>query len=115
MVASSPTNFLSLMLLSTAVHLRMELPHIQVLSKIDLTKNVGEVVKWSADPAAFEESLSKTKSGESYTFYSQLFRGIRKAAVSPELYPISGYTRQGFIAVMGELSRIAKAGEEVED
>jgi GPN-loop GTPase len=39
LVASSPTSFLSLLLLSTAVELRMGLPHIQVLSKVDLAKN----------------------------------------------------------------------------
>jgi GPN-loop GTPase len=115
MVASSPTNFLSLLLLSTSVQLRMELPFLQVLSKTDIAKNAKEIVKWGGDPVQFEKSLSETKSGDSYTFYTQIFRALRNATISTGLYPVSGYTRDGFIALVGELSRIAKGGEEFEE
>jgi GPN-loop GTPase len=115
LVASTPTNFLSLLLLSTSVQLRMELPHLQILSKTDLSKTAQETMKWSRDPSLYEESLSKTKSGDSYIFYSQIFRAIKNSSVSSSLYPVSGYTRDGFIALVGEISRIMKAGEEFED
>jgi GTPase SAR1 family protein len=114
-VASTPTNFLSLLLLSTSVQLRMELPHLQILSKTDLSRTAQETMKWSRDPSLYEESLSKTKSGDSYTFYSQIFRAIKNSSVSSSLYPVSGITRDGFIALVGEISRIMKGGEEFED
>jgi GPN-loop GTPase len=115
MLASSPTNFLSLLLLATSVHLRMELPMLQVLSKTDISKNAKEIAKWSREPALFEQSLSSTKGGDSYTFYTQVFRALKNASISPGLYPVSGYTRDGFIALVGELSRIATGGEEFEE
>jgi GPN-loop GTPase len=115
MVASSPTNFLSLLLLSTSVQLRMELPLLQVLSKTDIGRNSKEIARWSRDPSLFEESLSTTKSGEAYTFYTQVFRALKNASISPGLFPVSGYTRDGFIALVGELSRISKGGEEFEE
>jgi GTPase SAR1 family protein len=115
MLASSPTNFLSLLLLATSVHLRMELPMLQVLSKTDISKNAREIAKWSREPALFEESLSSTKGGDSYTFYTQVFRALKNSSISPGLYPVSGYTRDGFIALVGELSRIATGGEEFEE
>lgn len=115
LVASSPTNFLSLLLLSTSVQLRMELPLLQVLSKTDISKNAKEIATWARDPLQFEKSLSATRSGESYTFYNQIFRALRNASISTGLYPVSGYTRDGFIALVGELSRIAKGGEEFEE
>jgi GPN-loop GTPase len=116
LVASTPTNFLSLLLLSASVKLRMELPQLQILSKIDLATNaVGEMVRWSRDPLLFEDALSKIKSGEEYSFYTQLFRSLKKVALSTGLYPVSSYTRAGFVALIGELSRISKAGEELED
>ena len=115
MVASSPTNFLSLLLLSTSVQLRMELPLLQVLSKTDIGRNAKEIAKWSRDPSLFEQSLSTTKSGEAYTFYTQVFRALKNASISPGLYPVSGYTRDGFIALVGELSRISNGGEELEE
>jgi GPN-loop GTPase len=115
LVASSPTNFLSLLLLSTSVQLRMELPLLQVLSKTDLARNATEIVKWGGDAYQFEEALSKTKSGESYTFYTQVFRALKNASISTGLFPVSGYTRDGFISLVGELSRIGKGGEEFEE
>jgi GTPase SAR1 family protein len=114
-VASTPTNFLSLLLLSTSVQLRMQLPLLQVLSKTDISKNSKEIVSWSREASQFEEGLSRTKSGNAYTFYSQIFRAIKATSILTDLYPVSGYTRDGFIALVGELSRISKGGEEYEE
>ncbi|MCS4539341.1 MAG: ATP/GTP-binding protein [Thaumarchaeota archaeon] len=116
MAASSPANFISLALLSAAVQLRMNLPQIPVLSKIDLAKQATrEVIRWSKDPALFEETLSKLKSGEEYALYSQLFRALRRISFSVGLLPVSSLTRDGFIALLGEISRISEAGEETQD
>ncbi|MDG6915048.1 MAG: ATP/GTP-binding protein [Nitrososphaerota archaeon] len=115
LVASTPTSFLSLLLLSTSVQLRMGLPLLQVLSKTDIAQNAKEIVGWSREASKFERSLSETKSGDAYTFYSQIFRAIRKTTILTDVYPVSGYTRDGFIALVGELSRIAKGGEEFEE
>jgi GPN-loop GTPase len=116
LVASSPTNFLSLALLSTSVQLRMELPQIQVLSKTDLAKEkVPEMMQWSKDPLAYEDALSKLKSGTEYSFYSQLFRSLKRSSLSLGLYPVSSYTREGFIGLIGEFARIFGGGEEYEE
>jgi GTPase SAR1 family protein len=116
LVASSPTNFLSLALLATSVQLRMELPQLQVLSKTDLAmEKVPEIVRWSKDPMAYEEALSKLKSGNDYSFYSQLFRNLKKSSLSLGLFPVSSYTREGFIGLIGEFARIFGGGEEYEE
>ena len=111
LLASSPRNFLSLLLLSTSVQLRMGLPMLQVLSKTDISKNAKEIVRWSKEPSAFEEALATTKSGDAYTFYTQILRALKHSSISSGLFPVSGYTRDGFIALVGELSRIGKGGE----
>lgn len=111
LLASSPRNFLSLLLLSTSVQLRMELPMLQVLSKTDISKNAKEIVRWSKEPAQFEQALATTKSGDAYTFYTQILRALKHSSISSGLFPVSGYTRDGFIALVGELSRIGKGGE----
>jgi GPN-loop GTPase len=116
LVASSPANFLSLVLLSTSVQLRMELPQLQILSKTDLAMaSANEIVRWSKDAYYYEEALSKIKSGDEYTLYTQLFRTLKKTSLSTHLLPVSSYTRDGFVALLGELSRIFKAGEEYEE
>jgi GPN-loop GTPase len=116
LVASTPTNFLSLLLLSSSVQLRMVMPQVQVLSKVDLApEKVPEIVKWSRDALAFEDALTALKSGEDYSFYTQLFRGLKNSVLSTGVYPVSSYTRDGFIALVGELSRVFKGGEEFEE
>lgn len=115
-VASTAPNFLSLLLLSSSVQLRMEMPQLQVLSKVDLNpESVAETIRWSRDPLAFEDALAKSRSGEDYTFYTQLFRGLRRSQLSSGLYPVSSYTRDGFIALVGECARTFRAGEEYEE
>src|SRR5208283_2611042 len=48
LVASTPTNFLSLVLLSASVKLRMDMPQLQLLSKVDLAEQAAaEIIKWS--------------------------------------------------------------------
>ncbi|MDA4135381.1 MAG: ATP/GTP-binding protein [Thaumarchaeota archaeon] len=115
-VASTPASFLSLLLLSISVQLRMEMPQLNVLSKVDLAKeSAREIVKWSRDPFAFEDALSKVRSGDDYTFYTELFRGLRRSSLSSGVYPVSSYTRDGFIALVGEFSRMFRGGEEYEE
>ena len=59
------------------------MPQLQVLSKIDLSKEtVAEIGSGASDPLAFEDALAKMRSGEDYTFYTQLFRGLRQSALS---------------------------------
>ncbi|MGD0636979.1 MAG: ATP/GTP-binding protein [Nitrososphaerales archaeon] len=116
LVASSPTNFLSLALLSTSVQLRMELPQIQILSKTDLAKPmIREMIRWTKDATAYEEALSKLKSGSEYSFYSQLFRSLKKSSLALGLFPVSSYTREGFVPLIGEFARIFGGGEEYEE
>ena len=94
----------------------MNLPQIQVLSKIDLANEATrEIIKWTKDPSLFEDTLSKLKSGEEYALYSQLFRALRRISFSVDLLPVSSLTRDGFIALLGEISRISEAGEETQD
>jgi GPN-loop GTPase len=115
-VASSPSNFLSLLLLSSSVQLRMGLPQIQILSKVDLAREeASKIVSWSRDSLAFEDALAKLKSGDEYTFYTQIYRTLKKSSLSSGVYPVSSFTRDGFIALVGEMSRNFKGGDEYED
>lgn len=116
LLATTPVNFLSLALLSASVGLRLKLPKISVLSKRDL--EIGRtktIVQWSRDAAVFEEALSKTREAEEYSLYSELFRGIRKLAFGVDLYPVSSVTLDGMVALVGEMSRIGRGGEEFSD
>lgn len=113
LLASTPANFLSLALLSASVGLRLSIPKITVLSKRDIArKGVKRITEWSRDTRVFEDALSGTKDGEQYSLYSELFRSIRRLSFGADLYPVSSTTQEGMVALVGEMSRIARGGEE---
>ena len=116
LLASTPSNFLSLALLSASVGLRLSIPKITVLTKRDIAKDgVKRIAEWSRYAKAFEDALSTTKDGEQYSLYSELFRSIRRLSFGADLYPVSSITQEGMIALVGEMTRIARGGEEFTD
>ena len=113
LLANTPSNFLSLALLSASVGLRLNIPKISVLTKRDIAKeSVKRIAEWSKDTRVFEDALASTKNGEQYSLYSELFRSIRRLSFGADLYPVSSTTREGMIALVGEMTRIARGGEE---
>ncbi|MDG7006720.1 MAG: ATP/GTP-binding protein [Nitrososphaerota archaeon] len=116
LLASTPANFLSLALLSASVGLRLGIPKITVLTKRDIAKDgVKRITGWSRDTKVFEDALSATKNGEQYSLYSELFRSVRRLSFGADLYPVSSTTQEGMIALVGEMTRIARGGEEFTD
>ena len=113
LLANSPTNFLSLALMSASVGLRLNIPKITVLTKKDIARDgVKRITEWSRDTKVFEDALAGTKNGEQYTLYSELFKSIRRLSFGADLYPVSSTTQEGMIALVGEMTRISRGGEE---
>ena len=91
----------------------MNIPKMTVLTKRDIAKDrVKRITEWSKDTRALEDALAGTKNGEQYSLYSELFRSIRKLSFGADLYPVSSITREGMIALVGEMTRISRGGEE---
>ena len=113
LLSGTPANFLSLALLSASVGLRLGIPKITVLTKTDIARDqVKKIAEWSRDTRVFEDALSGTKDGEQYSLYSEMFRSIRRLSFGADLYPVSSTTQEGMVALVGEMSRIARGGEE---
>ena len=116
LLANTPANFLSLALLSASVGLRMNVPRISVLTKRDIARDgVKRIMEWSRDAANFEEALAATKDSDQYSLYSELFRGLRRLSFGADLYPVSATTQEGLIALVGEIARLGRGGEELTD
>ena len=116
LLADTPLNFLSLALLSASVGLRMRVPKISVLPKRDIAADaVKKIMEWSKSTGVFEDALSRTRDAEQYSLYSELYRSIRRLSFGADLYPVSSVTREGLIALVGEITRLAKSGEEFTD
>jgi GTPase SAR1 family protein len=116
LLANTPKNFLSLTLLSASVALRLNVPRISVLTKKDIAHERTEnIQRWSKNAATFEEDLATSKDGDEYSLYSELFKTLRKTSFGLDPYPVSSVSQEGFVALVGEISRLAQGGEELTD
>lgn len=116
LLANTPVNFLSLALLSASVGLRMNVPKITVLTKRDMAKDaVKRIMEWSKEAKVFEDALAGTKDSEQYSLYSELFRSLRRLSFGADLYPVSSVTQEGIVALVGEITRLGRGGEELTD
>lgn len=115
-LGNTPVNYLSMVLLSASVGLRMSVPRISVLTKRDIAKEeVRQIVEWSKSSAAFESALASTRDSDLYVLHSDLFRSLRKLSFGADVYPVSSVTQEGMIALVGEIARLVRGGEELTD
>jgi len=113
---TTPTNFVSIAMLASSVKLRLGLPQINILTKVDLIEDkIKDVLKWSTNMASLEEAIAKQVDGESYTLAINLLRSLNIGGFSQGLIPVSNATGNGMANLQAALSRILNRGEEVED
>jgi len=113
---TTPINFVSIALLATSVKLRLNLPQVNVVTKIDLIEDkIKDILKWSTSMASLEDSLAKESDGESYILVTNFLRGLNLGGFAQGLIPISNATGEGMVNLQATLSRVLNLGEEVED
>ncbi len=113
---TSPVNFVSIALLATSIRLRLGLPTVNVLTKVDLiTKEIKKILQWSTNLDSLEDAIAAESDGETYTLTTNILRGLNLGGFAQGLVPISNVSGDGFVTLEGALSRILNRGEEVED
>ena len=115
-LVTTPTNFVSMALLASSIKLRLNLPFINVLTKIDLIEDrMRDILKWSSNLGSLEDAIAKQSDGESYTLVMNILRSLNFGGFSQGLIPVSNATGDGMIYLEAALSRILNLGEEVEE
>jgi len=115
-LVTTPTNFVSMALLASSIKLRLNLPFINVLTKIDLIEDrMRDILKWSSNLGSLEDAIAKQSDGESYTLVMNILRSLNFGGFSQGLIPVSNATGDGMINLEAALSRILNLGEEVEE
>jgi GTPase SAR1 family protein len=113
---TSPSNFVSIALLATSIKLRLGLPQINVLTKIDLIEDkIKDILKWSTNMTSLEDALAKSADGENYTLAINILRSLNLGGFAQGVIPISNSTGEGMANLQAALSRVLNLGEEVED
>ena len=113
---TTPVNFVSIALLATSIRLRLNLPTINAISKVDLIgSKIMEILKWSTSIRVLESAIAEEADGDTYSLTTNILRGLNLSGFAQGLIPISNVTGEGLVTLEGSLSRILNLGEEVED
>ncbi len=115
MLVSTPLNLLSIALLATSIRLRLRIPQINALSKIDLIKDrLSSIIEWSSNLSRLEYEVSAEDDSDVYLFTKSLLYGAKRYGLSMELFAVSAVTYEGIVNIGAALARILNRGEEVE-
>ncbi len=113
---TTPINYVSIALLATSVKLRLNLPQVNVITKIDLIEDkIKDILKWSTNMTSLQEALAKESDGENYILASNILRSLNLGGFAQGSIPISNATGEGLANLQAALSRILNLGEEMED
>ena len=109
-------NFVSVALLATSVKLRLRLPQVSVVTKVDLIEDkIKDILEWSTNMASLEDAIAKHSDVENNELDTNLLRSLNQGGFAQGLIPISNATGKGMINLQSALGRILNMGEEVED
>jgi GTPase SAR1 family protein len=116
MLVSSPVNFISISLLSSAVKLRLKIAQINTLTKRDLViDKLQQILEWSTSNISLEKSLDSEKNSEYSLLCKEIARSYNLGGFTEGLFAISNLTMSGMVNLVAALARILNQGEEVRD
>ena len=112
--SGNPLNYVSNLFLSAAVYNRFLLPQLHVISKCDLLpkKQVNEIMAWSTDQKALENSIEQKLEGTKRLLSINIMHAIYKLGLRFPLVPVSAKTSQGIVNVNTILERILAGGDK---
>jgi len=115
-MVSSPSNFVSLTLLSTSIRLRLGLPTVNVITKTDLIQEkLEKVLSWSGTDSQLEADLAGELNGDTFSLVSDMLSSLNRHDFQQDLIPVSNLTGDGMVSLQSALSRTINLGEEIED
>jgi len=112
-ISSTPFNFLSTALLYNSLRLRLNLPQIPVLTKIDMNRRMAKkIMEWSTEPNSLERDILVEREGERYMLAAEIFRAFSRLSLIPVPVPISAVTWDGMLNLGSAIANILRGGEE---
>ena len=111
----NPLNYVSNLFLATAVHLRLFLPQIYILSKTDLIpeNELTQILEWGTTADPLEVAIEEKLLGTQRLLSRDMFHMISNLGLSFSLLPISSKSKKGFTNLHALLLRIFTGGEEI--
>jgi GTPase SAR1 family protein len=114
-LSSTPSGFVSLLMLSASIQFRFATPFLNILSKSDLIgeDKINAVVKWSKDLSALYDSLLSERQGMQNEANIEFFRALEGIGIVSGLIPASSKTYVGLEDVYNVFQQTFFAGEDL--
>lgn len=115
-LATTPTNFVSQLMLSAITQFRIGIPLVNILSKIDIVDKdaLSMITEWGKNP----EKLYRDLMVKSPSMYYQLSEGmmavIREMEAHTALIPTSNETLEGMEDLYTAIQNLFMGGEDLE-
>jgi len=109
-----PMNFVANMFLEAAVHSRLLMPMLSVLTKQDLVSKAAlqQLVKWASDPDSILSNARDLYPAEKYLYVDSVLRSLPRLSFLSRPLPVSSVDFSGFVELYAAISRIFFRGEE---
>lgn len=112
-ISANPFNFLSTVLLYNSLKLRLNLPQIPVLTKIDMNRRITKkIMEWCTESKTLEKDISNEREGERYLLATEIFRAFSRLSLIPVPVPVSAITWDGMVNLGSAIANILRGGEE---
>lgn len=111
--ASKPSNYFSALLLSASTHVRIGLPQINVLTKIDIVPEevVSEILSYHDDPSILASKVANDRKASIMWSESEIL-GIAENLLSSEIIPVSSTKLLGYDNLYAAVQRVVAGGED---
>jgi len=114
-LAMTPAHFVSQMMLSATTQFRLDVPMVNVLTKVDMVEEraLKKIMEWGEDVDKLRDALIHASS-----LYSQLSEGImeiiQEMEATTSLIPLSSETWEGMEDLYTSIQNIFHGGEDLE-
>jgi GTPase SAR1 family protein len=115
MLSTTPSNFVSQILLGATTQFRFNIPTINILSKIDTLEEeqLERVLEWSRNPDSLYDSLIVETPDMKGELNVELFRAFEGLGALKELIPISSEEMTGMEDLYSMVQQIFAGGEDL--
>jgi GTPase SAR1 family protein len=115
-ISKSPTGFISQMLMSATTQFRLQVPTVNVLSKIDMLEEdeLENVKSWADDPRLLENVMVEQDPTVNIQMNVELFRVLEDMELYKGLIPTSAETGEGMEDIYNAIQQIHFGGEDLE-
>ncbi len=115
-LSSTPSGFVSLLLLSASIQFRFPTPFLNALSKADLLgeEKLSRSIEWSTDLPKLYDALLSTKDSMQKEVNIEFFRALENIGLISVLHPVSSKTFLGMEEIYNDIQQSFFGGEDIE-